>query len=74
MTMSAKPRSQLLNFRLGSTTSADVPAKEHVTLRKAVLQRVQKVPGGHAFAAIHAFDVGGSDLDVFDLAFFDQSL
>ena len=59
-------------LQVGQDDFSDVPAKEHVALRKAVLQGVQKVPGGNAFASVHAFDVGGSNLDVLDFAFFDQ--
>ena len=60
-------------FEVGQHDFSDVPAKEHVALRKAVLQRVQKVCGGDAFAPVDAFDVGRSDLDVLDFAFFDQA-
>ena len=60
-------------FQVGQDDFSDVPAKEHVALRKPVLQGVQKVFGGHPFAPVHAFDVGRSDLDVLHFAFFDQA-
>src|SRR5579859_7602539 len=59
-------------FEVGQHHLSDVPAEEHVTLGKALLQRVEEVFGGHAFAAVNAFDVGGADLDVLDLALVNQ--
>ena len=58
---------------VGQHHFADVPAKEHITLAEPLVQRVQEVGGGDAFATIDSFDVGGTDLDVLELALLYQS-
>src|SRR2546429_6085655 len=60
-------------FEVGQHDFANVPAEEHITLPEALFQRVQEVGGGDPFATIDPFDVGGADLDVLDLALFNQA-
>src|SRR5712691_8403386 len=60
-------------FEVGQNIFGNVPAKEYVTLRKSIVQRVEEMVCVNALSPKDAFDVGCSNLDILDLAIFDQA-
>src|ERR1700693_5011120 len=52
----------------------DIPAKEHITLRKSVLKRIEEMFCGNALPAKDTLDVRRSNFDVLDFALVNLAL
>src|SRR6266516_6680717 len=62
------PTLPVTHFEVGQYHLGNIPAKEHVTLPKPLLQRVQEVFRCYALATVDPLDIGCANLDILDLS------
>src|SRR5947199_4174460 len=59
-------------FEVGQDHLGNVPAKEHITLPKPLLQRVQEVFRCYALTTVDPLDIGCANLDILDFSLINE--